>query len=171
YSARRVAASCSASSRLRLASMVSLRAAVAALCSASASCWRRISCFTIPLTITSTPSPLPRLTVAAIVLVIACLPLQWQFVVVGHFDILVRPHLLRRFGLWRLRCGLRSRIRRAVEGFTVFRIDLGDVALGAVLRRVGAVLNAALHCDLAAFGEVSGGKFGGLTPAYDVEEV
>ena len=47
----------------------------------------------------------------------------------------------------------------------------GDIALRAVLRIIGTVLDGALHRDLAALGQIAGAKFRRLPPGDDVEEI
>ena len=49
--------------------------------------------------------------------------------------------------------------------------DVEGVALGTVLRIIGAGLKAAFHRDLAALGQITGAELRSLSPADDVEEI
>ena len=66
---------------------------------------------------------------------------------------------------------LGCRLGCAIAEFHIVRDYFGDVAFRAVLRVIGARLQAAFHGNLAAFGKVLSGEFGGITPTHDIKEI
>ena len=62
-------------------------------------------------------------------------------------------------------------ILRTREELYFIRDNLGDIALGSVLRIIGTGLDAADDRNFTALGKIAAAKFSLLTPRYDVDEI